>query len=51
MNYCSCQYKEIAPINLFKNKELHKTKKGKEKFENFLSRLVERTGVEPVIPP
>ena len=33
------------------NNELPEIKNGKAKPENLLSRLVERTGIEPVIPP
>ena len=42
---------EVISLIYLINNELCKTKNGKEKPENFLSRLVERTGIEPVIPP
>lgn len=42
---------EVISLIYMINNELCETKNGKEKPENFLSRLVERTGIEPVIPP
>ena len=42
---------EVISLIYLMNNELCEIKNGKEKPENFLSRLVERTGIEPVIPP
>lgn len=42
---------EVISLIYMINNELPEIKNGKAKPENLLSRLVERTGIEPVIPP
>ncbi len=51
IQYRTASTNEVISLIYLINSELYETKNGKEKSENFLSRLVERTGIEPVIPP
>ncbi len=49
--YRTTNMNEVISLIHLMNNELNVMKNEKEKSENFLSRLVERTGIEPVIPP